>query len=152
MESQREEAQVWVEQGNQQLQWSLWSIALQSFERAITIDEDCLAAWEGKAQALRKLERWNESVEVDAKIVSLRMLGIELDEYFYGGEGDNFYHLGKYEEAIASYEKAIEFKPDYHFAWNGRGISLSALGRKEEAIAFFLWMPMYSIPGNNLTV
>jgi hypothetical protein len=34
----QEEAQVWVEQGKQQLQWSLWSIALQSFERAIVID------------------------------------------------------------------------------------------------------------------
>ena len=38
---QQEEAQVWVEQGKQQLQWLL-SIALLSFERAI--DEDCLSA------------------------------------------------------------------------------------------------------------
>ncbi len=45
---QQEEAQVLVEQGNQQLQWSLWSIALQSFERAIAINDGCLAAWEGK--------------------------------------------------------------------------------------------------------
>ena len=32
---------------------------------------------------------------------------------------------------------AIEFKPDYHGAWYNRGISLSALGRKEEAIASY---------------
>jgi len=43
--------------------------------------------------------------------------------------------LGHYEEAIASYDKAIEFKPDYHEAWSNRGTALSALGQKEAAIA-----------------
>jgi tetratricopeptide (TPR) repeat protein len=41
------------------------------------------------------------------------------------------------EEAIASYDKALEFKPDYHEAWNNRGIALGNLGRWEEAIASF---------------
>jgi tetratricopeptide (TPR) repeat protein len=41
------------------------------------------------------------------------------------------------EEAIVSYDKAIEFKPDKHEAWNNRGNSLAALGRREEAIGSF---------------
>ncbi|MDB9512012.1 tetratricopeptide repeat protein, partial [Kamptonema animale CS-326] len=44
-------------------------------------------------------------------------------------------NLGRFEEAIASYGKAIEFKPDYHGAWNNRGLALGNLGRFEEAIA-----------------
>jgi tetratricopeptide (TPR) repeat protein len=45
--------------------------------------------------------------------------------------------LGKKEKAIASYDKAIEFKPDYYWAWFSRGIVLNDLGRKEEAIASY---------------
>jgi len=43
----------------------------------------------------------------------------------------------EYEEAIASYDRALQFKPDDHQAWNNRGIALGDLGRYEEAIASF---------------
>ena len=41
------------------------------------------------------------------------------------------------EEAIASYDKALEFKPDDDAAWNNRGIALGNLGRLEDAIASY---------------
>jgi len=41
------------------------------------------------------------------------------------------------EEAISSYDKAVEFKPDDHEAWYNRGISLKNLGRDEEAISSY---------------
>jgi tetratricopeptide (TPR) repeat protein len=40
-----------------------------------------------------------------------------------------------YGNAIASYDKALEIKPDFHEAWNNRGRALDDLGRYEEAIA-----------------
>ncbi|TRU37545.1 MAG: tetratricopeptide repeat protein [Microcystis aeruginosa Ma_MB_F_20061100_S20] len=44
--------------------------------------------------------------------------------------------MGKeYEQAIASYDRALEFKPDYHEAWFIRGVALNNLRRFEEAIA-----------------
>ncbi|MGB7058773.1 MAG: tetratricopeptide repeat protein, partial [Geitlerinemataceae cyanobacterium] len=43
----------------------------------------------------------------------------------------------EYEEAIASYDKAVEFKPDLHEAWNNRGVALGNLGRYEEEIASY---------------
>ena len=42
--------------------------------------------------------------------------------------------LGRLEEAIKSYDKAIEIKPDNDNAWFNRGIALRQLGRLEEAI------------------
>ncbi|TAG17948.1 MAG: tetratricopeptide repeat protein [Oscillatoriales cyanobacterium] len=45
--------------------------------------------------------------------------------------------LGRLEDAIASYDKALEFKPDKHDAWNNRGIALRNLGRLEDAIASY---------------
>ncbi len=44
-------------------------------------------------------------------------------------------NLGRLEEAIASYDRALEIKPDDHEAWNNRGIALYNLGRFGEAIA-----------------
>ncbi|MBD2214628.1 tetratricopeptide repeat protein [Nostoc linckia FACHB-104] len=44
---------------------------------------------------------------------------------------------GRYEEAIASLDKAIEFKPDFDEAWFDRGAALVNLERYEEAIASF---------------
>ncbi len=43
----------------------------------------------------------------------------------------------EYEAAIASYDKAVEFKPDLHQAWNNRGNALGKLGRYEAAIASY---------------
>ena len=38
---------------------------------------------------------------------------------------------------IASYDKALEFKPNDHDAWNNRGTALAELGRYEEVIASY---------------
>jgi len=45
--------------------------------------------------------------------------------------------IGQKEAAITSFDKAIELKPDYHEAWNNRGIALFTLGQHEAAIASY---------------
>jgi tetratricopeptide (TPR) repeat protein len=40
-----------------------------------------------------------------------------------------------YSDALVSFDKAIEIKPDYHWAWCNRGVALNKLGQFEEAIA-----------------
>jgi tetratricopeptide (TPR) repeat protein len=42
--------------------------------------------------------------------------------------------LGRYEEAIDSYDQALQVKHDYHDAWKNRGLALYYLGRYKEAI------------------
>ncbi len=44
---------------------------------------------------------------------------------------------GDFEGAIASYDKALEIKPDQHESWNNRGSALYDLGRLEDAIASY---------------
>jgi tetratricopeptide (TPR) repeat protein len=51
--------------------------------------------------------------------------------------GNGLYQLGRYEDVIASFDKVLEFKPDFHEAWNNRGVALGNLGRFEEAIASY---------------
>ncbi|MEA5516821.1 tetratricopeptide repeat protein, partial [Nodularia sp. UHCC 0506] len=57
------------------------------------------------------------------------------DHYAWNSRGYALGNLGRYEEAIASFDKALEFKPDYHKAWYYRGIALGKLGRRKEAFA-----------------
>ncbi len=45
----------------------------------------------------------------------------------YLSQGNALVNLGRYEEAIASYDKAVEFKPDDHQAWNNRGFAVGNL-------------------------
>jgi len=57
------------------------------------------------------------------------------------------------EAAIASYDQALKFKPDYHEAWYNRGIALDDLGRFEEVIASYdqalKFKPDYHLAWNN---
>ena len=47
------------------------------------------------------------------------------------------FKLGKYEEAVKSFDRAIEIKAQNETAWNRKGESLVALGKFEEALSAF---------------
>ncbi|MCA2723933.1 MAG: tetratricopeptide repeat protein [Microcystis sp. M048S1] len=57
------------------------------------------------------------------------------DAEFWFEQGNQKVINGDFIGAIASYDRALEFKPDYHGAWYNRGIALGNLGRFEQAIA-----------------
>ncbi|MEM7717243.1 MAG: tetratricopeptide repeat protein, partial [Cyanobacteria bacterium P01_A01_bin.68] len=52
-------------------------------------------------------------------------------------QGRVFDAAQEYEAAFKAFDKAVEFKPDYHQAWDNRGIALRQLGRLKEAIASY---------------
>ncbi|MBD2593493.1 tetratricopeptide repeat protein [Nostoc spongiaeforme FACHB-130] len=52
-------------------------------------------------------------------------------------QGNEQYEAGDFVGAIASYDKAIEFKPDDHHVWYYRGGALFNLGQFEQAIASY---------------
>uniref|UniRef100_UPI001EF9FC05 TPR end-of-group domain-containing protein n=1 Tax=Crocosphaera watsonii TaxID=263511 RepID=UPI001EF9FC05 len=53
------------------------------------------------------------------------------------GEGVALGKLGRLDDAIASYDNALEFKPDDHQAWYNRGVALGNIGRFDDAIASY---------------
>ncbi|MEL6351539.1 MAG: tetratricopeptide repeat protein, partial [Cyanobacteria bacterium J06627_28] len=48
--------------------------------------------------------------------------------------GNTLRDLERYQEALDSYDRAIELQPDYHYAWNSRGNTLRDLERYQEAL------------------
>jgi tetratricopeptide (TPR) repeat protein len=59
------------------------------------------------------------------------------DAEFWFEQGNQKYTKGDFIGAIASYDRALEFKPDNHLAWYNRGVALGNLGRLAEAIASY---------------
>ena len=49
--------------------------------------------------------------------------------------GDDYYGRGEFDQAIASYSKAIELDPKYENAYNNRGLAYDDQGKFDQAIA-----------------
>ena len=52
-------------------------------------------------------------------------------------KGVSFAALGRHQEALKAYDKAIEIKPDDHKAWHNKGNAIRKLGRYEEALKVY---------------
>ena len=55
----------------------------------------------------------------------------------YNNRGNALQDLKRFEEALASYDKALAIRPDYAEAYSNRGIALQDLKRFEEALASY---------------
>jgi len=61
----------------------------------------------------------------------------ELEAWELVNKGFSLGKLGKPQEAIACYDRAIEIDPGDALAWNNKGITLAMLGKDQEAIACY---------------
>jgi tetratricopeptide (TPR) repeat protein len=152
-------------QGLAELEAGNYERALMFFERAIVINGNQAEVWTKRAVALQNLNRIEEAIEANQRAITLikgnQLLAtnnfldnstqskvefspsipepvINLDDAEKWFEnGNSLYFEGRYQEAIASYDHALKFKPDDHYAWIMRGIALKDLGRNEEAITSY---------------
>ncbi|MFQ5880540.1 MAG: tetratricopeptide repeat protein, partial [Dehalococcoidia bacterium] len=91
--------------------------------------------WLMQARAWASLERWQDALlyyGIAAKKLS-RFRRRHLRAGAYRERADVLYRLGRYEEALASYDRSLELRPDAAATLNNRGIALDDLGRYEEA-------------------
>jgi tetratricopeptide (TPR) repeat protein len=65
--------------------------------------------------------------------LSLKELASNKNKAWYS-RGNALFDLGRYEEAISSYDKAIEIDPDSQSIWLNRSVAIRNLGRYTEAI------------------
>jgi serine/threonine protein kinase len=61
----------------------------------------------------------------------------ELEAWELSNKGVSLSNLGKYQEAIACYDKAIEINPGFADAWHNKTNSLEKLGKDQEVIACY---------------
>ena len=116
-----------------------WRSGLFRFPRdskEIAVEADRFLA-DGDYNQYLKLMPW-ERVE---KILTLRAMLQEMGADSERRQCDLLLRLGllfaaeqDYENALTSWEKLLDIKPDKHAAWYNRGVALDDLGRKEEAV------------------
>jgi tetratricopeptide (TPR) repeat protein len=138
--------------------------ALNSYNRAIEINQNVPIVWFYRGIALCRLNRPEEAKDSYDQAIALKedyceawnSRGVVLNNLGRYDEAQlsceqaleinpdyskAWYNLGDalanqemYEKAIAKYDRAIAIKKDFHEAWNNRGLAMFCLGRYEEAI------------------
>ena len=86
-----------------------------------------------RAKELLNQGRLEEAREILATLCSEDQGDIEIWSLFGTANG----YLGRFEDVVSAYQKAIEIEPDYLPALNGLASALAALGRYDEATIKF---------------
>ena len=105
--------------------------ALQRESTRIVVEGDY-----GKYCTWTQAERYKKLIEIQALLEEAGQTEARKAQLWFE-RGLLLAAAREYEKAILSWDKALEFKPDYHEAWNNRGNALFNLGRYEEAINSF---------------
>jgi tetratricopeptide (TPR) repeat protein len=64
--------------------------------------------------------------------------GAALDVAQLESKGLSLRELGRHEEALKHFERALEIDSSYEVAWNNKGVGLEDIGRLEEALACYI--------------
>lgn len=104
--------------------------ALNNFQSAIDLRSQDTTAWQGRGDALHKLERYpaaliayDRAIQIDPK-----------NEEAWKGRGDTLYRLERFEAALTSYNKSLQIKPNNADSLNRKGRALYKLERYQDAL------------------
>ena len=117
-------ADLWFEQGN-------ILVANEDYEAAVSSLDNAIKARPNQPIKLNPISRFFQ------RLLKKKVQTIKGFEEAWLGRGYALGNLGRYKEAISSYDKALEINPDNNLPWYNRGVALSNLGRHEEAIASY---------------
>ncbi|NJM77766.1 MAG: CHAT domain-containing protein, partial [Acaryochloridaceae cyanobacterium RU_4_10] len=133
---------AWTGKGNAQKELGQYDTAIASYNRALAIQPTYSEALTHRDTLLNSINHPSTTAtetEQAAPVTPSKETPISEDgnhkDWFW--RGNELYALGRYKDAIESYEKATQYKPNYHEAWYNRGIALSNLGQIEAAIASY---------------
>ena len=104
-------------------------VELESFRIVLEGDYQKYLTWTNKERHEKILAIKEVITEAHQTTENKVNLWFEIGNIYFAG--------GEYEEAISSYDQALQFKPDKDQAWNNRGNALGNLGRYEEAISSY---------------
>lgn len=108
-------------------------LAVQYFEKAISLNGDSHAAYMGKGLALYYLEDYQNSLKMYNKSLSLN----PDYSHAYNNRALVYFKLKNYNAAMYDYTKAIEKDPNYALAYNNRGLLYYEIKNYQSALMDF---------------
>jgi len=166
--SQKElmDAKGWSDKGASLTASGRHKEAIACYDKALKINPELAIPWHNKAKSLAALGRADEATKC---IIRAANLGLDeaqkvceqsgtlykkhdLDADDKISQGIALGKLGKWQEALAFYDKALELTPENPKAWINKGRSLAHLCRLPEAMQSFQQFVKYAKPGDAETV
>jgi serine/threonine protein kinase len=116
-------------EGDQYLRQQQFSLALQAYEEALTMDPGDLYAWNGKGTAhynqgdyRRAFEAYQHAIDIQPDNATVWVsAGVALN------------CLQRYQQAVVHFERALNLEGKHVAAWNGKADAQLGLNRPEEA-------------------
>ncbi|MEG4504890.1 tetratricopeptide repeat protein [Microcoleus sp. F6_B4] len=129
----RGKARDWLEKGQCLQNLERYDEALESFDRALELNDNDKLAWRIRGGLLNNLKRYDGALASFDRAIALD----DNDRLAWVLRGNVLYDLKRPQEALASLDKAIELGANYQPVWALRGYVLHNLERYEEALASF---------------
>ena len=134
--------------------------AIACYDRALKINPELAIPWHNKAKSLAALGRADEATKCITRAANLGLDEAQkvcqqsgtlykqhdLDADAQISEGIALGKRGKWQEALACYDKALELTPLNPKAWLNKGQALRKLGRLSEAVEPFQQFVKYANP------
>jgi tetratricopeptide (TPR) repeat protein len=148
--------EVWKNRGSSLSKLERYEEAISSYEKALSFDpaKHDFSIWNDQGIALQELGRYEEAINCHFQATKIKnddpiaWMNLELlteitsNRINFNGQG--FFNQGnvlldlrRYRQAVVSYDKALEIRPDNDEAWYNRSTALFNLGRYEEAITSY---------------
>ncbi|NJM76771.1 MAG: tetratricopeptide repeat protein [Acaryochloridaceae cyanobacterium RU_4_10] len=126
---------TWAAQGFVFEKLARFNESLTSYDRALQISPKFSLALVGRCTMLNQLTQYKEALEACEQSLQGDGNWIETGPaQAWNQRGKALTGLEKYEEALASANRAVGIKPDYPEAWSDRGAILWYLRKYEEAL------------------
>ncbi len=104
--------------------------ALETFMKVIDIKPTSFAAWEGRGDALYRLNKLPQALEAYYEALQLN----PKDASNWTKKGDVLFAFQRYHEALIAYDRSLQIQPDNLTALNQQGKTLYKLQRYDEAL------------------
>jgi eukaryotic-like serine/threonine-protein kinase len=104
--------------------------ALEKFMQAIDLKPTSFAAWEGRGDALYRLDRLPQALEAYDEALQLN----PRDAQNWQKKGDILFALQRYTEAAIAYNRALQLEPDNRTILDRKGKTLFELQRYSQAL------------------
>jgi tetratricopeptide (TPR) repeat protein len=132
-------ANAWTAKGGVLAKLDRYNESTAAFSKALELNpQNADFIWYTKAWSFNASGWYEEAIKAYDSAIKLSDGNITTAQA-YDGKGSALFHLGKHNEAVASYDKAIELFPEKGSGptWNKKGNALKALGKNTEADAAF---------------